>query len=842
MCKKSIQDILHLTEQPSRYLGSEVNRIQKDPKYVKLKFLIAFPDLYEIGTSHFGIQILYHLINREPDMMAERVFAPALDMEERLRANGIPLTSLESGIPINQFDIIGFSLLYEMNYTNVLGMLSLAGIPFLSGQRREEDPVVIAGGPCTSNPEPVADFFDAIVIGDGEAAVPSLTRTWMEWKRQGAGQKDELLRAWSGIEGVYIPKYYEAAYNSSGNQTLRVAAGLKDIAPEIVRRAIVPELRMEDFPDRPIVPFGKPIHDRLRVEVARGCSRGCRFCQAGMIYRPVRERSVEQLLSLTEKSLAATGYEDLSLLSLSTGDYSGIVPLMQSLMKRCEAERIAVSFPSLRAGTMSPELMTLVKKVRKTGFTMAVEAGSQRLRDIINKNIQRDDIFNMVEDAFSLGWQVIKLYFMIGLPGETQQDLEELVALVKEVLKIKGPGGRKGKINVSVNTFIPKSHTPFQWAGQLSVTEAGEKIEWLKKSLRLPRVQVKWQNPENSFLEGLWARGDRRFTDLLLAAYEKGCRFDGWSDQFKYDEWTKAIQEVGIDENFYVTRRRDPDEPLPWDHIDMRIEKGFLEKEWKKAREAELTKDCRNNPCYMCGVCDNKEIKPIFSNHENIEEQDLTAVADPEQEFYKSVTVYYSRLGQARFFGHLELVNILLRAIRRARIPVAYSRGFHPMPKISFDDPLPLGYESLQERFHMRVPGNVKPEMVFKGLKTQLPEGISVTGCNIESRLKKGKEGRLETYEVTLRSGQFENDLIEKFKSEKQLIIRRRNRKGKEIEIDLKKAIRHMTLTAPERVQMTICIMEGQTLRPGLVLAEFFHLKEEMIKGARFLKTETAYL
>jgi radical SAM family uncharacterized protein/radical SAM-linked protein len=839
---KSIQDILPWVEQPSRYLGSEINRIQKDPRGVKLKFLLAFPDLYEIGTSHFGIQILYHLINRDPDILAERVFAPATDVESKMREHGIPLSSLESGIPLQGFDIIGFSLLYEMNYTNVLGMLSLGGIPFLASQRSEKDPLIIAGGPCTSNPEPVADFFDAMVIGDGEAVVAQLTRAWIQWKEHVGAPKDALLAQWSRIEGVYIPAYYEPAYDHTGFQTIRRTKNAIDIAPETVRRAIIPELGMEAFPKKPIVPFGKPVHDRLRIEVARGCSRGCRFCQAGMIYRPVRERSVAQLLDLTEQSLAATGYEDLSLLSLSTGDYGCIVPLMQAIMARCEAARIAVSFPSLRAGTLSQELMTLVKKVRKTGFTMAVEAGSQRLRDVINKNISREDIFTMVENAFGLGWQVIKLYFMIGLPGETRQDLKELVDLVKDIHKIKGPKGRKGKINVSVNTFIPKSHTPFQWVGQISLDESKEKIEWLKNELRLPRVQFKWQKPENSFLEGLWARGDRRLSRLLLSAYEKGCRFDGWSDQFRYDKWMESIRETGITPEFYVNRTRDMEEPLPWDHIDCRVTKSFLKNEWKRALEGESTADCRSAPCTMCGACDHETIQPKLAEIGDFEiprsEDDLKSA----QAFYKTVSVSYSRLGQARFFGHLEMVNIVLRAIRRARIPMAYSQGFHPLPKISFDDPLPLGFESKEEVFRLQVPAAFRTEDIIHRLTDELPEGLRILGCRFEASRPKGRTQRKETYEVTLYDETFDAGRVENFQSKSEVMICRRNKKGIISEIDLKQAVLEMNIVAPETIKMVLSIASGMTVRPGIVVAEVFNLPVNIIKAARIIKTGTEYV
>jgi radical SAM family uncharacterized protein/radical SAM-linked protein len=843
MRQKSIQEILHQVQQPSRYLGTETNRIKKEFSSVKLKVLLAFPDLYEIGTSHFGIQILYHILNSDPDILAERVFAPAVDMEARMIEGGIPLSSLESGRPLDQFDIIGFSLLYEMNYTNVLGMLSLGRIPLLSAERREKDPLVIAGGPCTSNPEPVADFFDAITIGDGENTVLEIAETWLRWKAQGDNKKNSLLEEWGKIEGVYIPGRYKAEYSPAGYQTLYYKnAETRKEAVKIVRRAIIPELRVEDVPDRPVVPFGKPIHDRLRVEVARGCSRGCRFCQAGMIYRPVRERSVSQLLSVTEKALATTGYEDISLLSLSTGDYSGIVPLMQTLMGRCEAEHIAVSFPSLRAGTMSPELMELVKKVRKTGFTMAVEAGSQRLRNVINKNIEQKDIFKMVADAFQLGWQVIKLYFMVGLPTENPKDLEELVDLVKEIHGIRGPKGRKGKINVSVNTFIPKPYTPFQWVGQISANESREKIEALKDRLRLSRVKVKWQNPESSFLEGLWARGDRRLSKLLLAAYNKGCRFDGWSDQFQYGKWVEAIEEVGINADFFVTRSRDIDEPLPWDPIDMGIEKSFLKKEWKKATEEAVTPDCREDACSQCGVCDHKTIRPRLEKDEATTNLFLKKELKPEASFLKKLTVTYEKLGPARFFGHLELVNIFIRAIRRSRIPVFYSQGFHPMPKISFDDPLPLGYESLKETFQMKVSGGYCHDNVAERLNKELPEGLRVTECGEQGIRPKERGSRVETYEVRLHGQPLDQGRIDGFKAEEKRLFKRRSRKGKVSEIDLKKAVHSMEIIGLEKIRIALSTETGMTVRPAYVLKEVFDLSEETIRDAIIIKTETAYV
>jgi len=450
----SIQDILPLIQMPSRYLGCEINRIKKNWAACQLHVALAFPDLYEIATSHFGIQILYAMLNGREDILAERVFAPAVDMEAQLRKNGLPLCSLESEIPLKKFDIIGFSLLYELNYTNMVNMLDLAGIPFFSSRRKQNDPFVIAGGPCTCNPEPVADFFDAIVVGDGEAVILQMTDEWKAWRQSDNCKREALLQRWSKIKGVYVPFFFEESHDDGGNQRLLP----KKASYRYVERAVVSDLNDAPFPTKPIIPFGRPIHDRLRMEIARGCTRGCRFCQAGIIYRPVREREPEGVLASVSQSLKETGYEDLSLLSLSTGDYSCIEPLMQKIMEFGKKDRVAVSLPSLRAGSLSPELMELIRKVRKTGFTIAPEAGSQRLRDVINKNITEADIVETVENAFSLGWKVIKLYFMVGLPTETQADIEAIVELVKRLKKITKRLGVNGRINVSAATFVPKAH------------------------------------------------------------------------------------------------------------------------------------------------------------------------------------------------------------------------------------------------------------------------------------------------------------------------------------------------------------------------------------------------
>jgi radical SAM family uncharacterized protein/radical SAM-linked protein len=819
-------DFLTAVEKPSRYLGSEINAVRKDPDRVKLRVALAFPDLYEIGTSHFGLQILYHILNSRPEIAAERVFAPALDMEAHLRRTGNALFSLESHTPLERFDIVGFSLLYELNYTNVLTMLELGGIPWLAAERDSRHPLVIAGGPCTCNPEPVAEFFDAMVVGDAENVIVEIARTWLEWKESGAADRWSLLKRWSELEGVYIPSFFEPGIEASGLQT--VVPRFKEYSS--VKRAVVADLDAAPFPQRPVIPFGKPVHDRLRLEVSRGCTRGCRFCQAGMIYRPVRERAPEQLFDLALESLAATGYEDLSLLSLSTGDYGCITPLLQRLMGRFADQRVAVSLPSLRAGTLTPELMELIKKVRKTGFTIAPEAGSQRLRDVINKNISEADIVETVRDAFQAGWRLIKLYFMVGLPTETMEDLEALVELVRKLRSLRSPAGRRGQINVSVAGFIPKPHTPFQWASQLDLAETREKIGWIQKQLALPGLDVKWQNPEMSLLEGVWARGDRRLGRVLRAAHRRGCRFDGWGDQLKLGAWLEAFSETGVDPGFYTTRPRDLQEPLPWDHIDTRVSKEFLATEWRKALDGAGTGDCREGDCNACGSCDFKRVQPRLQRGTGFRQHRAAAAEAPVA--YKKIQVHYSKTGPARFFGHLELVNIFLRALRRAGIPLKFSEGFHPKPRVAFDNPLPTGFESDDERMVVTVPSKVSASELLEGLNAQLPKGLRIQGCS-ESI---GPVPASSTFRISL-GPSFPESLafsITKYDPDRELEIS--SPKGKLKKFVLKDILKEVRVAGPACVDITVCSEPGMTVRPTELLKQVFGFSHEDLQHIRFRK------
>jgi len=829
--RQMLEDILPLVEQPSRYLGNEINSIHKDLTDVQLRMVLAFPDLYEIGTSHFGLQILYTLLNNQKHIAAERVFAPASDLEAHLRHARQPLLSLESATPLDTFDIIGFSLLYELNFTNILTILELSGIPCYAEQRDLSHPFLIAGGPCMVNPEPVADFFDAIVVGDGETVVLEMTRAWTAWQTQGGTSKEALLKAWSRIEGVYIPSFFDVHYDQGRYQQL--GPHFSDYGG--VKRSIVASLDQAAFPIDPIIPYGRPVHDRLRLEVSRGCTRGCRFCQAGMIYRPVRERDQTTLLDLAERSLANTGYEDLSLLSLSTGDYGCIVSLMGLLMGRYAKRHVAVSLPSLRAGTLSPQLMNLIKKVRKTGFTIAPEAGSQRLRDVINKNVTEQDIVQTVTDAFGLGWKVVKLYFMIGLPTETEEDLAAIVALVQRLRSIKNEKGRRSQLNVSVATFIPKPHTPFQWAAQISLAESQRKIAWLKDQLNLPGVKFKWQQPEISLLEGLWARGDRRLARLLVRAYQLGCRFDGWSDQFNYDLWLEALALEKVDLDHYLPRQRDLTEALPWDHIDVRVDRSFLQEEWQQAQAGQTIDDCRQGDCQACGVCDFEKIEPQTCKA-ILEPAETEASPSPSPESYRKLMVTYRKQGPARFLGHLELANVFIRALRRAGIEVKYSEGFHPMPRLSFEDPLPIGMESLQERFFVTVLSEVSCEDMLLKLTRQLPEGLTLAGCTPFTGKAAAMRPHTVTYRMTLLGAVFDPEKLAAFQQQSEFKIVRTRRKRPKKYIDLKQMVTSLRMLDPHTLEMTTSAEPGKMVRPFEVGAAVFGLPDQVLKMARIVK------
>jgi len=611
--KEKIDSLLMRVSKPTRYIGGELNSVEKNLENVYIRFAFAFPDVYEVGMSHLGMKILYSLLNEEDDIYCERVFAPWIDMENLMRENKIPLFSLETKTPLDKFDFVGFTLQYEMSYTNLLNMLNLGNIPILSKDRKE-GPFIIAGGPCAYNPAPLSEVVDIFVMGEGEEVILEIMEVYRKWKNI-SGKRDEFLKLISKIEGVFIPAFYEEIYNSDG--TIAEIKPLKeDISPRVKKR-IIKDFETIFYPEKQIVPFMDIVHDRIMLEVFRGCTRGCRFCQAGMIYRPVREKSVEKLLELADKLIKSTGYEELSLTSLSTCDYSQIEDLVKKLIEKYHDEGVGVAIPSTRIDAFSVNLLNEIQKVRKTGLTLAPEAGSQRLRDIINKGVTEEDLMVSTEEAFKAGWNTIKLYFMIGLPGETFEDVEGISDLVHKVISIykKVRGNLKDlKITVSTSIFVPKPFTPFQWVGQEDVNTIIEKQDLLKKNLRGKNIRYSWHDHRTSFLEAVVSKGDRKVGRAIIKAWEKGCKFDGWDEYLKYDKWLEAFEEEGIDPHFYANRERNYDEIFPWDVVDVGVNKKYLLRELNKSKELKTTNDCRVF-CTGCGIKEFDEEVKCFETH-----------------------------------------------------------------------------------------------------------------------------------------------------------------------------------------------------------------------------------
>ena len=601
---EAIDRILPGVTKPVRYLGGEYGSVLKQVEPGMVRYAFLFPDVYEVGMSHLGMKILYDVINWRPDAWCERVFSPWPDMHDAMKAEGIPLFALESRTPLKEFDLLGITLQYEMSYTNILSALDLAGI-LLKSSDRKDGPFVIAGGPCAFNPEPLADYVDFFVLGDGEQATLDTIEVYKAWRASGL-PRAEYLKMAARIPGVYVPSLYDVAYEDDGrirSVTPKPGSG----APEIVKKAIVKDLDAAAYPETLIVPYGEVVHNRIMLEIFRGCTRGCRFCQAGMIYRPVRERSLDRLTDLAEKLVRTTGYDEISLMSLSSGDYSRITDLAREMTKRFENRRVKVSLPSLRIDSVLKDALSETQKVRKTALTLAPEAGTQRLRDVINKGVTEEDLLRSVRDAFESGWSAVKLYFMLGLPTETDEDVDGIADLARKVSQCyftlpkdkRAPGLR---ITVSASVFVPKPITPFQWCGQLDMNTVIERQQRLKKALlSVKGVDFKYHSPDVSFMEAAFARGDRRLGLVIEAAYRLGCRFDGWTDHFRYELWLDAFREVGVDPAYYANRERAEDEVFPWDHLDAGPGKAFLLNEWHRAQRAETTPDCRLG-CEGCGM------------------------------------------------------------------------------------------------------------------------------------------------------------------------------------------------------------------------------------------------
>jgi len=789
-----VKELLPLLPRPSRYLGNEWGVTLKDPSLVRGRIALAFPDMYEVGMSYLGQKILTQAINDRPDLLAERVYSPCQDAAAILRAHNTPLATLETDTELRRMDAVGFSLTHELCYTNVLYMLDLAQIPLHAKDRMtggpdakkgaekggEQNgnagapwPIIMAGGGACYDAEPLADFLDLMVLGDGEEVMPELVSRIADARKAGT-PREELLRDLAGLPGVYVPAFF--AWDGPGKPVRPLVPGY-----ERVEKAIVTDLAAAPFPLSPSVPFGQAVHDRYTLELARGCTRGCRFCHAGMVYRPVREKTPEQLGDMLSKAVAATGFEEVSLLSLSTGDYSGLETLFDTVFDRCAAEQVCISLPSLRVGSLSAHIMERMATIRRTGATIAPEAGSQRLRDVINKGVTEEGLVEHVRTLFENGWQQVKLYFMIGLPTETDADLDAIADLCVKVRDAAGRHVKRLQVTAAVSPFVPKTHTPFQWEAQIGMEEIRRRIYYIKDALKpFKRITLKYHQPEMSFLEGVFSRGDRRLGPVLETAYRKGALFSSWRDHLRLEPYLEALAEHGLNAEEFQGAR-DVDAPLPWDHLSCGVSKKYLLTERKRALEEKNTEDCRYGACRNCGVCNMegraselsaqaavKDIRPrVVFAHRDQEPANAAETAAGHAEAGQAppaeaatthempapaaflnqgaekrtkadgppvlglsdkqaqYRIWYEKRGEAAYLSQLELQSILERALRRTRFPLSFSAGYHPMPRISFGRALPVGVESVSEWFTLTLREALGPEYVLDTLAAQMPGGLN---------------------------------------------------------------------------------------------------------------------
>ena len=730
--------ILPRVEKPSRYLGGEFNAVtpdRKDLRRVKVRIALAFPDLYDIGLGNLGLHILYAILNQRDWVWAERVYAPGADLEALLRADGLPLFALESKDSLDAFDGIGFTLQSELTFTNILNIIDLAGMPLRTAHRREHDPLTFAGGPAVFNPEPLAPFIDFFVFGDGEDVVVEIAEVFARVKGRQA-----RLEALAQVEGVYVPALYRMDVLDDG-RILPPVDGPK------VRKRLARTLEGATFPVDYIVPFTRQVHDRISLEVLRGCTQGCRFCQAGMTTRPVRERSIEGVTTLMERTLAATGYEEVSLVSLSTCDHSQVKQMVDAVVRKAAPERVSVSLPSLRLDSFSVELADMVAGIRRTGLTVAPEAASPRLRALINKWIPDEDLLDMADKAYSLGWDHVKLYFMIGLPTEREDDVQAIADLTLRTLQVGRRYNHKASVNTGVSTFVPKPFTPLQWARQITMEETEQRQNLLQQRFREAGRGVKFgrHKAAETFLEGLVSRADRRGGDLLEAAFRLGCRFDAWDEGLDFDRWREAIAQAGTDPTFEL-RQREVGERLPWDHVDILIHKEWFEEDWRRAMALEHAQDCRHSKCHRCGVIDAERDLCAHMLRSSIagrkpeaafvrpppppelgarpSRPGMPPVRPPEPPAVQRLIFRVGMTGETRHLAHLEALNAWIRSLRRVRAPICYSEGFHPHPKVAFSGARPLGEETLGDYMDVTLHAQVDPALLLSQLQATLPAGF----------------------------------------------------------------------------------------------------------------------
>jgi radical SAM family uncharacterized protein/radical SAM-linked protein len=849
-----VEALLPRVEKPARYLDHEIHAIHREWTPETVKWLLILPEIYEIGMSHLGLRLLYDILNRRADALAERAFAPWVDMEDRMRAARIPLFALESRRPAQEFDIVGFSLQYELLATNVVNLLDLAGIPIWSRERGPDDPFIAAGGPSTANPEPLADLFDFVLIGDGEEAVGRITERLAASRGR---PRRERLRELAEIPGVYVPSCYEPVYAGGRQVGVRPIDG----APLPIRRTFVESLDALPYPERPIIPLITAVQDRLTLEIQRGCTQGCRFCQAGIFYRPVRERSPERLVELAACGLEASGYDEINLASLSSADYTQILPLARVLAEALKPARTGISLPSLRLDTFSVELAELVARVRKTSLTFAPEAGTQRLRDVINKRVREEDLYQAIEAAYARGWQRVKLYFMVGLPTETQADLDGLVDCVRRVREIGRRFGRTRSVTVSIGTFVPKAHTPFQWEAFEDRERLRGKIAFLRGAIHSPWSPVKWHDVEPSFIEAVLARGDRRLARVVARVREKGARFDGWTEHFQFDRWSEVFRESGIDPVSF-TAARDPREPLPWDHIDLGVSREWLRREREHAMRGAVTDDCRSGRCTMCGMGGPRDRK-LAADLDPVQWDALRARlseavrataapplpvsmgAPPLPLRYRLV---FSKTGPLRFISHLETGTLLLRLLRMARWPLAYTQGHNPHPRVAFGPPLPLGVEGARELLDVYLVAPPETgalarlnEVAPRGLRFREASEIPFHAPSLTVEMVAA------TYRVTLPP-----DLAEQARRERRVEafldagtrIVSKPSKGRQKSVDLKRCLVRLEWTSPDAADAALLLEAwlvepgGHTLAPAALLREIFAWDPESLARCRVRRLE----
>src|SRR5262245_4580497 len=917
--------LLARVEKPGRYLGTERNVVRKDPNGLRLRFALAFPEVYEIAQSHLGLQILYDILNRRPEVAAERVYAPWPDMEALLREAGLPLASLESGVALRDFHIVGFSLQYQLPYTNLLTMLELGGIPLRAADRGPGDPLVIAGGPCAFNPEPLTPFLDAVQLGDGEEAVGALVDAVLGWDGRDRGA---LLRSLAALPGLYVPSFFVPRYAADG--TLTDVVPLDPARPRVTKRVLVDVDRFAP-PAEPIIPNVAVVHDRASVEVMRGCVKGCRFCQAGYIYRPLRERNPERVVTDTTALLARTGYEEVSLLSLSTGDYSGVNPVLRALMDELTPQRVSVSLPSTRVDALSPRILEQIRRVRKTGFTLAPEAGTQRLRDVIQKEYREEDLLAAARQFADMGWRALKLYFQIGLPSETEADVRGIAELAERVRRASG--GRL-RVTASVSTFSPKPHTPFQWAAQLDVAETRARQALLRHELARRGVEFRWHDAELSALEGVFSRGDRRLAEVLETAQQGGARFDGWSEQCRLDVWRAAFAAHGLDPAFYL-RRRPLGEVLPWDHLDAGVSKKFLLRDLGRAVEGQLTPDCSIERCTYCGACDFERVHNVDYHPEGAkggehrgqaitrwaemlvpgddtpapgwETRTFHALRERERERRSSVgmtrgtrapdatplpaslasgdgrprphdagegnaeewlgavpsslapdvehppvvqrlRLRYRKEGPARFLGGRELGSVWLRAARRARIPVAFSRGHHPLPRIGFGPALPLGFSSVDEYLDLELVERLVADEVATRLTAELPEGLVVTAVREVAAAAPSidHDAYAFAYEVDVTpldpapDARALQSAVERFALATEFPVRKHSKRG-ERTVDARRFVRALDVAGPGRLAIELSAGPEGSLKPEVLVGDLLALPVALRPLLRVHKVATRF-